>query len=55
MAGGIEEDLLKAQIAQDIQFKKLKREIIGDLPIEDSEIKEAYEEVRPSHILILPR
>ncbi len=51
---GIEEDLLKAQIAQDIQFKKLKREIIGDLPIEDSEIKEAYEEVRPSHILILP-
>lgn len=51
---GIGESLLKAQIAQDIQFRKLKREIIGDLPIEDWEIVQAYEEVRPSHILIFP-
>ncbi len=51
---GIQENVLKSQIAQDIQFKKLKREIIGDLPIEEWEIKEAYEEVRPSHILVLP-
>lgn len=51
---GITEEVLKAQLAEDLKFKQLKKEIIGDLPVEEWEIKEAYEEVRASHILITP-
>ena len=51
---GLSEEVLKRQIAQEIQFRKLKREVLSDVPVEEWEIKEAYEEVRPSHILVSP-
>ena len=51
---GLTEDVLKARLAEEIKFDKLKQEIIGDLPVSDREIQEAYERVRASHILITP-
>lgn len=51
---GLTEDILKARLAEEIKFDKLKQEIIGDIPVSDQEVREAYEQVRASHILISP-
>lgn len=51
---GLTEEALKSRIAEEVKFNKLKAEIIGDLPVSEEEVKEAYEQVRASHILIKP-
>lgn len=48
------EDILKGRLAEEIKFDKLKAEIMGDIPVSDQEIKDVYEQVRASHILITP-
>lgn len=51
---GLTEDVLKARLTEEIKFNKLKQEIVGDIPVSDQEVREAYEQVRASHILITP-
>ena len=51
---GWTEDYLKAVLAEEIQYEKLKDTIIGDIPVSDEELVEAYEAVKVSHILIRP-
>lgn len=48
------EDVLKARLAEEIKFDKLKAEIMGEIPVSDEEIKAVYEQVEASHILISP-
>lgn len=52
---GLSEDMLKASLAEEVKFNKLKEEIIGHIPVSEQEVKEAYERVRASHILIMPK
>lgn len=51
---GVSEDLLRAQLAEEVKFNKLQQEIIGHLPVSEQEIKDLYESVRVSHILVSP-
>lgn len=51
---GLSEEILRAQITEEIKFEKLKREILSEHEVSEQEIKEAYERVRTSHILIVP-
>ncbi|HBG00432.1 MAG TPA: hypothetical protein DDW87_02495 [Firmicutes bacterium] len=51
---GLTEEVLRSQLAEEIKFDKLTMEVIGDIPVAEEEIKEAYEKVRTSHILIRP-
>ncbi len=51
---GLTEDSLRAQLAEEVKYNKLTKEIIGDLPVSEEEIREAFEQVRTSHILIRP-
>ncbi len=51
---GLTEDILRAQLAEEIKFNKLTMEVIGDIPVSEEEIKDAYEQVRTSHVLIRP-
>lgn len=51
---GITEDYLRAQLGEEIKIDKLIREVSGDHPVSEQEIREAYEQVRASHILIRP-
>ena len=51
---GLTEDILRSQLAEEVKYNKLTQEIIGDLPVSEQEIREAYEQVRTSHILIRP-
>ncbi len=51
---GLTESILRSQIGEEIKFDKLTREVIGDLPVSEEEIRAAYEKVRTSHILIRP-
>lgn len=51
---GLTEDQLKEYLAQDLQVEKLRDQVTGDVEISAEEIKDAYEEVRASHILIRP-
>ena len=53
-AAGLTEDVLRSQLAEEVKYDKLTKEIIGDLPVSEEEIRQAYEEVRTSHILIRP-
>lgn len=51
---GLTEDILRSQLAEEVKYNRLTQEIIGDLPVSEQEIREAYEQVRTSHILIRP-
>ncbi|HKM42565.1 MAG TPA: peptidylprolyl isomerase [Limnochordia bacterium] len=51
---GMTEDVLRNQLAEEVKYDKLTKEIIGDLPISEEEIRNAFEQVRTSHILIRP-
>lgn len=51
---GMTEEVLRAQLGEEVKYNKLIKEIIGDIPVSDEEIREAYEQVRTSHILIRP-
>ena len=51
---GLTEEILRLQLAEEVKYNKLTDEIIGDLPVSEQEIREAYEQVRTSHILIRP-
>ncbi|NLJ74616.1 MAG: hypothetical protein GX331_06430 [Firmicutes bacterium] len=51
---GWTEDQIKQILAEEIRFEKLRDEVIGDIPVSDEELIEAYEEVRASHILVRP-
>ena len=51
---GVSEDLLRLQLAEEIKFDKFQMEIIGDHPVSEQEIKDLYEQVRASHVLITP-
>ncbi|NLJ80303.1 MAG: tetratricopeptide repeat protein [Firmicutes bacterium] len=53
-AAGLTEEYLKAGLAEELKFNKLKNEILADIPVSEEEIKSAYERVRASHILITP-
>jgi len=53
-AAGLTEEILRAQLAEEVKYNKLTQEIMGDVPVSEEEIKEAYEQVRTSHILIRP-
>lgn len=51
---GMTEEILRAQLGEEVKYNKLTKEIIGDVPVSDEEVREAYEQVRTSHILIRP-
>ncbi|NMB20263.1 MAG: hypothetical protein GX979_05300 [Firmicutes bacterium] len=51
---GLTEDLLRGQLAEEVKYDKLTKQIIGDRPVSEEEIRNAFEEVRTSHILIRP-
>lgn len=51
---GLTEEIVKARLAEEIKFKKLKEEVLAHIPVSQDEIAKAYEEVRASHILITP-
>ncbi len=51
---GMTEEVLRAQLGEEVKYNKLTKEIIGDVPVSEEEIREAYEQVRTSHILIRP-
>ncbi|MCK9525544.1 MAG: peptidylprolyl isomerase [Limnochordia bacterium] len=51
---GMTEDVLRSQLGEELKYDKLTKEIIGDLPVSEDEIRQAFEEVRTSHILIRP-
>lgn len=53
-SAGLTEEILRAQLAEEVKYNKLTQEIIGGIPVSEEEIKEAYEQVRTSHILIRP-
>ncbi|NMB00189.1 MAG: tetratricopeptide repeat protein [Firmicutes bacterium] len=51
---GLTEEQFRAQLAEEVKFEKFQKEIIGDLAVSEQEIKDLYEQVRVSHILISP-
>lgn len=51
---GVSEDSLKAQLAEEIKFEKLIRDILSHHTVSEQELKDVYEQVRTSHILITP-
>ncbi len=52
---GIDENYLRRAIEQDIQMDKLRADVAGDIEVTDEEIRDAYEQVKASHILIRPQ
>ena len=51
---GLTEDVLRTRLAEEVKFNKLKKEIMGEHSVSEQEIKDLYEQVRVSHILISP-
>lgn len=51
---GLTEDVLRSRLAEEVKFDKLKKEVMGEYPVSEQEIREMYEQVRASHILITP-
>ncbi len=52
---GLTEQHLRTYMEQEIQVEKLREEVAGTIEITDEEIRQAYEEVTVSHILVRPR
>ena len=51
---GWTEDYLKAILAEEIQYEKLRDTVIGDIAVSEEELAQAYETVKVSHILVRP-
>ncbi len=52
---GIDESALRRAIEQEVRMEKLRAAIAGDVTVTDEEVREAYEQVEASHILIRPQ
>lgn len=51
---GITEDSLRRQLEHQIKVEKLQDQLLAHVPVSEEEIRQAYERVRASHILISP-
>ena len=53
-ASGISEESLRAQMEYQLRIEKLQDQLLAHISVTEDELREAYERVRTSHILIRP-